>query len=630
MKEDILISINNISKNYSGKQIYSDFSYEFEKTGLYLLYGKSGCGKTTLLNILFGTESYEQGYIIFNGEKYENKVSSSVENICSYITQDTYLIEYLSIMDNLLLSSDETVENIRKILSFLHLENKINEFPNKLSGGEIQRVAIAQALLNKKKILLLDEPTSSLDENNKKNILEVLNMLKEKVLIICSTHDSQMKCYCDYIVDYNKLIDYSKKNDQKLYSKIYKDKNKNKSKNLYYYIRKQQKFYKNKNKTLLILSFTLSILMLLICNRPMNKLLDTISNKYKVNYLTVYCNYENNICGDFFKKIKAKEYDYVYSLNLPNDNSNYLNDVITVPSNVDYYPFENKIKYGKYPQSEKEILLGYDMALKYNSKSLKDLIGTDIYLNVPNGPKRFIISGILDKMDEVMTEYYVSGRENRNFIDENYFFTGLYTEKLKDDSLIGYNEETIGKSVYYVFFDDFNELYKVYSEYSGGRISDNIYIKSFENQYLELIELFNKISLLFYPTIVIIMISSLIIYYHNVSTELYYKKENIAIYNYYGYDFKSIKQSLIKYNISIIIKCLLISIFVSLILSFIINFINLKFSILSFSIFNYDIFSFVIFSLLLITLSYFLSARMCNIIRKKGWYYISKESTDLL
>ena len=161
-----LITINNLYKKYDD-YIFEDFSYSFNKTGLYVLFGESGCGKTTLFNILLGHTNYEKGTISINGKNYQNKVENN--DLVCYITQEAYFVDYLKVKENIELCSNDS-NKIKKLLELFKLTNKIDNYPKQLSGGEKQRLAILIALLKNKKIIFLDEPTSSLDKNNKKII----------------------------------------------------------------------------------------------------------------------------------------------------------------------------------------------------------------------------------------------------------------------------------------------------------------------------------------------------------------------------------------------------------------------------------------------------------------------------
>ena len=200
----VSISINNISKKYDQDYVIKDFSYDFLDRGLYILFGKSGSGKTTLLNIISGAISFDSGSINIYDKKYEGNVNYD-NNLIAYITQNTYFINYLTVFDNLKLCNDD-VDKIKKYLKGFEVIDKISSYPNELSGGERQRIAIIMALLQNRKIILLDEPTANLDYKNSKKIIDLLQELKKDCLIICATHESHFMTVAHAIIDYKNLI----------------------------------------------------------------------------------------------------------------------------------------------------------------------------------------------------------------------------------------------------------------------------------------------------------------------------------------------------------------------------------------------------------------------------------------
>jgi ABC-type multidrug transport system ATPase subunit len=148
-----LIQCDNIYKKYAFDEVLIGFSYSFPNTGFVLLYGESGCVKTTLLNILAGITDFDKGEIIFKNETYHKRVDlDKVSCHIAYITQDPHFIDYLTVLDNLKLCSTDD-EHIKALLYEFGLADKKDNYPNTLSGGEKQRVAIIQALLSEKNIL---------------------------------------------------------------------------------------------------------------------------------------------------------------------------------------------------------------------------------------------------------------------------------------------------------------------------------------------------------------------------------------------------------------------------------------------------------------------------------------------
>ena len=185
-----LLSIKNITKNYHSNieiKAIKDFSLDIYENDFIAIVGPSGCGKSTLLSILAGLESKSCGKIEYN------------KNIkIGYMLQTDCLLEFKTVLENCLLGLEiqkqKTVENIEYVKELINkygLKNFINAYPKDLSGGMRQRVALIRTLALKPDLLLLDEPFSSLDYQNRLSVSnDIYNILKkENKTLIIVTHD---------------------------------------------------------------------------------------------------------------------------------------------------------------------------------------------------------------------------------------------------------------------------------------------------------------------------------------------------------------------------------------------------------------------------------------------------------
>ena len=199
-----LISLKNISKSFSNNKkinVLKRINYSFTKGKIYSLVGPSGSGKSTLLNVLSLIDKPTTGSLLinktpvnFNENAKNDKIRSSKIGI---IYQQNNLLPDFTALENvylagLALTNDKknSIERAKEIIQTMGLSSREAHFPSELSGGEMQRIAMARALINEPEIILADEPTGSLDHTTAKEVFNVLYKLKNKNrLIIYATHN---------------------------------------------------------------------------------------------------------------------------------------------------------------------------------------------------------------------------------------------------------------------------------------------------------------------------------------------------------------------------------------------------------------------------------------------------------
>lgn len=213
---DYIITIEDITKTYKTKkrvvEVLKNIDLKFNLGKFYAIMGPSGAGKSTLFNILGLVDTPSSGTYKINGidtTKLTDKSSSIIRmNNIGFVFQDFNLDPYLNALENVMMPlylnkkiKKEDREKISKeILTKLNLENRLEHFPNELSGGEAQRVAIARALVNNPNIILADEPTGNLDEGLETEIFKILKSLtKENKCVIVVSHSSKIKEYADVV-----------------------------------------------------------------------------------------------------------------------------------------------------------------------------------------------------------------------------------------------------------------------------------------------------------------------------------------------------------------------------------------------------------------------------------------------
>lgn len=223
-----MIRFEQVYKEYKANKTtvsgLADVSLKVNRGEYVAITGKSGAGKSTFLNILGGLDQITRGKYYFEDKELKQDSKSLAqfryENI-GIIVQNYALINYKSVFNNISLpliykkaNKEEIKATVMKWAEYLEISDKLNCFPNQLSGGQCQRVAIARALCKNPSILLADEPTGALDYENKKNVLNVLKNLNLKgITIFLSTHDYDMAREANRIVsiENGKIINDTKK-----------------------------------------------------------------------------------------------------------------------------------------------------------------------------------------------------------------------------------------------------------------------------------------------------------------------------------------------------------------------------------------------------------------------------------
>ena len=206
-----LLELKNISKSYISKvgsfQVIDKLNLSVEHNQNIFLFGPSGCGKSTLLNLISGLDNSDKGEIYFNGNLIKNHFELLKDDI-GIIFQDHYLISELNIFDNIKLKSNDATK-IENILDYFEMTDFKLKYPNQLSNGQKQRVCVARSLVNNPKLLIADEPTSYLDKENAKLVIDlILNSSKKfNLSTIIASHDISFRPMFDksYTID-NKSI----------------------------------------------------------------------------------------------------------------------------------------------------------------------------------------------------------------------------------------------------------------------------------------------------------------------------------------------------------------------------------------------------------------------------------------
>lgn len=543
-----MILIKNLTKKYQTKIVFENLNLKITK-GLTIINGMSGSGKTTLLKCLMDKTDFSGDiYVCGINIKELNKKEKSyyLNNYIAYIAQDYNLLDELSVLDNLCLYYSFRKEKINKdkiieTLEYVGLKADIlNDKIKYLSGGEKQRLSIARALLANNKVILADEVTGSLDEDNAVKIFELLKKIsKDKIVIVVSHNRMLSKLYADTLLEIkNKTIITPLNNDETLVRANINRKVNISNKLLIKLSNKiigEKKFIFVLFAVFLTISIFLSSLLIDVIDFNKTNLLYDYFKQEDVSYFNLYEGEVNVINDSYYPldQIKEKELDNLF------------------PNSIKVY---NDLKFTNSLQYNKELLF---IDLKgVCSINLNDISSLSLNINgrIPSQGEVLItsyIANLLDKDNLIGSRYYV---DNSNY----YIISGIFEVKdnleladilfvnedgLTKDSLISYilpiKKDAVDKAI---SFCDINKNYYIDNDYYFNLVLADSQIIQYQ--------ILGGIALFF---LLIITFIFLISYFYN---SIYYKNKTISILNIVGARKKDI---FIMYFFNLLISLLIAS-----------------------------------------------------------------------
>ena len=408
------LCLKHLGKSYD-EPVLKGLNYIFESGCIYVIKGVSGCGKTTLLNLIGGIETPDEGGIEYDSEEIRS----------AYVFQKSLLLAGLSLRDNLRLIRDDD-RRIEKLAAKLGIADLLDRLPEQLSGGERQRAAVLRALLNDPNLILADEPTASLDGANSELMAELLASLRaEERIIIVATHESYFDQYADIILnlDYGVLRTQEAGGGRKADHKEaigekerYGEKgNRQKASFLrdIVFIRKRQR---NSFTLKKLLPLALSLFLILLIASVQNNIAGEAVRRYCKTKPVDILVFPTALLQDYPQKDKLVIYDY-YVAREDGITANYL-----MPKEYSVLALPGAIAVGGFPEIQKEVLISEALAREISGTGrIKDAVGQVLsFMGLD-----LTVSGVIDniKGDFRYDMYYAFGSDGKPVLmDQKHIF----------------------------------------------------------------------------------------------------------------------------------------------------------------------------------------------------------------
>ena len=456
-----MIEIKNITKIYGKTTIIKNANYKFPDTGLICLLGESGCGKTTLINLIAGLDKEYSGEIIVGGMPLDKM---SDDDLCNYrrdnvgfVFQNYNLLYGYTSLENILYpcslndnNKKDSTNYAKKLLSNFGMCEKENEKIQNLSGGQKQRVAIARALIQHPDIILADEPTGALDRKTSMEIMKLLKEISNEKLVIVITHDWHVCDYADEVITISgrqivtkvesDLLKKGSKREIELQPSREINAFKIGSKN--YKVSFLKYFSIALVFSIAILCFILSLSSGNIMESSVEKFKDkntAFNNFYIKNEGNVSNIYdlvsENDKVENVYKQYKIKD----ISLSI-DDHTESMSEKYPMPKATE------SMSYGIMPRNYKsEVVLTPSLAKKF-SKNINELIGKILVIGYNNKTYSLTISGIYNAGYD---DFIVSSDIERTFYkgheNDKYYSLSFDVEKFEDINTV--NDELAKKDI---------------------------------------------------------------------------------------------------------------------------------------------------------------------------------------
>lgn len=621
-----MIRCSGVTKSYGEGDVLDSFSYTFGDAGFYLLLGESGSGKTTLLNVVSGMIPFDSGEIEVCGRKFSGAVDMDAAGCGSdYITQDTFFVDFLTVGENLRLIRDDGAK-VEDVLARVGLGGKEEMHPPELSGGERGRLAMARALMTDGRVLFLDEPTASLDAENKRAVFSLIREISASRLVICSSHDAEAEAYADRVIRLEKGAHGGCAHDDACNAsqhtvrraKKRREVKKRPMRELWPFLKK---WSSSKGRAFapdicFCVFLTLALCLLMIADTPRRKLDANAENLYRINVVKVRT--ENDRAEDYALLDGldgVRDIIPEYGSLLPDLGGEYdpdtgvfegteeveyeLTDQHALPGEAALFPFSDRIEYGTYFTGKDQMIITDAYARYLCPGSPGDAVGRTFVKNLYGlGETELSVVGVLGPMDDfeyryfqvagggvadLFSEYDAAVSETKTHEDEFYINGDLFDEYARSEYFgVG------ARRSYYLYFDGYRETVEFLEKNAELFEARGFYGIPFADREF-VMPVFEGLSYILLPLSALITLLSVVFYAFIVKTELAYNNGFVSAFNYAGFTVMQAVRGLVRLNLRRLFVAFAVSGACAAAISVGLNLLNRRFAFVPFELFTYNV-----------------------------------------
>ncbi len=501
------LALQNIHKSFGNHIVFQNLSFDFSNCGFYLLCGKSGSGKSTLLNILAGYEEIDSGQRIIDKDIHITSIFQTYE-----------LINELTVYENLKMLEDIYNEDVSmdSIMQQLGLQEIKDHYPYELSAGQQQRVGIARALMQKPQVIICDEPTESLDIENKKIVMDLLKKLSNHCAVIVASHEKQLMMeysdYCYEIKDYQLYCISSSQNDK---LQISPKPNYNQQSIRYYF----HKIF-HKKMTIMSLILTCLILIEIVCVQIDYSLFMHEHGHDALNYRSLYIT-------DYTSSLQDIENNHLLIPFQPLEINHQLKKVNVYPC-----PDASRVH-------DNEIIINDKLA-----KALQQEIGSTIELSYQlqeeSYPLTFIIKEIIEEKDVNQMQIYYSYDYMINKLKDTPYSLKYPTQ---------YDLLTSETLSYEIIID--GDVDQVYEQYSNQK-NISVYHSILTDWIIQQKE-FHFYHIIFVIVEILLFVMNICFLFYDILKNMKKNQKNISIMYSLGIPLSLLKQLYLKKQVKILL-----------------------------------------------------------------------------